>query len=274
MNRKQHLQMSKGPAKPSTPATLSGAFVACAMALLAAAPAMAETITFDAMTPATYTSGVTLNASHFNLALVEGPGAAAIGAVGSTGVIATAGDPFACDIAACPSGASGNYLGILNDGALTVSLDNTLGRGFVLGGLDFAFLAPFVGLLDGSYGKLQLSGTGWGGASASALFDLPGQDAAGNFVFNRALMGNFGANIFTSLTINACVYNADMVCTNTLADPAFNQAQFAIDNLDLSVVPEPASGLLIALGLGALGLASRRRSNVAAPSTTPFAQGI
>ncbi len=40
-----------------------------------------------------------------------------------------------------------------------------------------------------------------------------------------------------------------------------NQAQFALDDLNLTEVPEPASVALMLLGLAGLGSVSRRRRN-------------
>ncbi|NRR30725.1 PEP-CTERM sorting domain-containing protein [Oxalobacteraceae bacterium] len=43
-----------------------------------------------------------------------------------------------------------------------------------------------------------------------------------------------------------------------------NQAQFGIDNLNVSAVPEPATYLMMGLGLAGLGLARRRAAKAAA----------
>lgn len=249
--------------------------LAGALALGASSTALANTIRFDNLTPETYNSGVTLNTQHFNLLLLEGAPAAAAGFVGSTGVIAKANDEFGCNVASCPSGASGNYLGILNDGAVRISLDGSVGIGFTLRGLDFAFIAPLVGMPNASYGQLLLNGVTTSGTAISAVLDLPGQNAARNFVFANGLLdAGFFSSILSSVTINACVYDADFACTNSVDSPAMNQAQFAVDNLQLNVVPEPSTALLLALGIVGLGAASRRRSTATARSNPLRAQGI
>lgn len=251
--------------------------IAGALALAAAPAAMADTITFDGMTPDTFNSGVTLHVPYFKLALVEGPIATFYGLpAGSTGVIAAGNDAAACDmgdVTACPVGTNGNYLGILNDGAVTISLDGTLGLGFTLDRLKFDFLAP-VPLFDGSYGQLQLNGIDLSGNAIARSFALPGQDGSGHFMFDTALLdAAFTSTVLSSITINACV-NDGTGCNNSLASPAFNLAQFALDDINVNVVPEPASGLLFMLGLGAFGLAARRRTVASAPSTPLLAEGI
>jgi hypothetical protein len=249
---------------------LATSVIAGALALAAAPGAMADTITFDGMVRDTFDSGVTLHVPYFNLALVEGPVAAFYGFAGATGVIAAGNDATACDVASCPVGASGNYLGILNDGAVTISLDGTLGVGFTLSRLKFAFLAP-VPQFDGSYGRLQLNGIDNSGNAIARSFALPGQDGNGHFIFDTALLDSaFTSTVLSSITINACV-NDGTGCINSLANPANNLAQFALDDINVNVVPEPASGLLFMLGLGAVGLAARRRTAASAPSTSLLA---
>ncbi len=49
--------------------------------------------------------------------------------------------------------------------------------------------------------------------------------------------------------------------------PAFNQGQFALDNINISAVPEPSTYMLMLAGLGAIGMLSRRRAGKFAAST-------
>jgi hypothetical protein len=227
--------------------------------LLCAAPAFADVVTFDSLPASANESGTSLGESGYNMLFVEGPVAAELGLVSGIGSVIDSSDPFSCDIIACPAGASGKYLAILNDGAVQLSHPGAL-SGFTVTGFDFAFMPPTpVG--PGNYGQLQLSGVNWQGATVMTRLDFPGQNADGSFLFgSAALDAAFRANVFSSLTISACIYDADAVCSNSFASPAFNQAQFALDNLSLNAVPEPASFLLAALGLGALGLSRRRKA--------------
>jgi len=236
-------------------------------ALVCAAPAMAATITFETLPASAHESGTSVSASGYNMLFVEGAYGADFGVVSGIGTILNAGDPDSCFITGCPAGASGNYLAILNDGAVQFTQTSQAG-GFNVHGLNFAFVAPApVG--PGNYGQLQLAGVRWDGSVVSTALDFPGQDDNGSFMFGSAMLdAGFRAQVFKSLTVNACIYDMDQVCSNSLASPAFNQAQFALDNIALNDVPEPASFLLFGLGIGALGLSRRRAARKAASPVT------
>lgn len=230
------------------------------------APASATIIDFSDLPPSAHPSGVTLSEDGFNMALVEGPVGAFYGVVSGTGTIADGTDPATCDVITCPAEADGNYLMVLNDGAVRFSRNTTAG-GFRLTGLDLAFLAP-VAVPDGDYGMLRLSGIALDGTVSNTTLAFPGQNAANQFVFgNASLAPDFSRLTFRSLTIDACLYDADDNCTNSFEFPAQNQAQFAIDNLNFQEVPEPGSLLLAGLGFGALVLQRRRQRAAHANAT-------
>lgn len=234
-----------------------------AATLCSAAPAFADTLTFSSLPPAVYESGTAISESGYNMLFVEGPVTADLGIVSGTGAVIDGNDDFSCTVVGCPGGANGNYLSILNDGGVQFTHPGML-NGFTISGLNFAFVTPApVG--PGNYGQLVLSGINWQGQAVSANLDFPGQNDSGQFMFGAAsLSAAFRANVFSSLTISACIFDADLVCSNSLASPAFNQAQFAIDDVVLNAVPEPGSFLLAGLGLGALGLIRRRKLATAA----------
>lgn len=251
----------------NTPRLRGAAMLSLAASLCCAAPAFADVVNFETLPPSANESGVTLSEAGYNMLLVEGPVAAAFGMVGATGSVIDSNDPASCDIIACPAGATGNYLAVLNDGAVRFSHPGVL-SGFTLTGFDFAFVAP-VAVPGGSYGQLQLSGVNWQGATIRADLDFPGQNANNNFLFGSAeLSAAFRANVFSSLTISACLFDGMGGCFNSFDNPAFNQAQFALDNLQLNAVPEPTSFLLFGLGIGALGLARRRAARKNLSSTS------
>lgn len=242
--------------------------VAGALALFCAAPAFADTITFESIAPSGYFAGETVNEAGYDILMLDGPFG------GANGVVMDDGD---CAVAACPAGATGQYLGVLNDGGVSFALTDNALAGFNLGGFDFAFIAAVGGLPNFNYGRLQLSGLLADGTSLMTAFDFPAQNANGDYVFSGANLDNsFRSAVFKSLTFNACMFDDSLNCVNSLDNPAFYTAQFALDNLQLNAVnavPEPVSFLLVGLGMGAMAL-GRRRAVKPAHLNNLQAQGI
>jgi hypothetical protein len=92
-------------------------------------------------------------------------------------------------------------------------------------------------------------------------------DDSGNPLFDTATLGSvFASSTLNSLTIRACLFDGVGGCTvaQDWSDPSIYQAQFAIDNVNLTTVPEPGSLALLGLGVSALAL---RRRKAAARST-------
>ena len=237
------------------------------LALAFAAPAMAGTIDFESQPPAAYQSDESITSDGYNLLFVNGPVAQFFGFASAIGTVLDSADPSSCDVTGCPEGAAGSYLGILNDGAVKLSRAGQ-NAWFTVDSLDFAFVAPLP-IGPGDFGRLVLSGELKDGGTMSTMLAFPGQNNAGQFTFGAsALDAAFRGAVFTSLTINACLWDFAGECSNSLDSNAGNQAQFAIDNVVLNDVPEPGSIALFGLAAGALGLSRRRAARKAAPSAT------
>jgi hypothetical protein len=186
----------------------------------------------------------------------------ASGGGGASGMIADGANQYTCDVSQCPSGNSTHYYLGLNDGGLNVARIDS--KAFQLKGLDFAFMAPLAGLQNFNYGQLSLTGTLLGGGTVHTQFDFPTQDADGLYTFGSAALNtSFSNATLTSLTVSACMFGNDNQCYN----PADNQAQFGIDNLNVTAVPEPETYAMLLAGLAAMGLLSRRRTPSATPKT-------
>jgi hypothetical protein len=231
----------------------AGAAVIGALALMSAAPVMADTIDFDALDANTFNGLDTFDAGAYHFAVIDSPVAGPTG-TGFAGAIGNGGDPFLCAIAACPSGNSSMfYLGV-NDGSVNISRGDN--KAFRLGSIDYAFLAPVDNLPGYSYGALTVTGTTTSGGTISYAFDFPALEGGNSPFLSASLASKFGSTAFSSVTISSCIFTEDG-CVN----PFDNQAQFAFDNLTLAPVPEPQTYAMLGLGLAAISLVSRRRAN-------------
>ena len=266
MNRSSHARVSPATVTPSATRGRTTVLAALAtLSVLASAPAFADVLSFDSLRPDIYESGQTLNTSSYNLLFLADPTTAAGGGVSGVGAILDGRVGSSCDIAACPQGATGNYLAILNDGGVNFARADH--QAFTLAGFDYSFIAPVSGLPNQNWGQLQLSGTLSDGQVISTSLAFPGQGSNGNYYFQSAsLLSGFSNYAFTGLTFNACIFNDTGVCSNSIDFPAFNQGQFALDNINVSAVPEPSTYMLMLAGLGAIGMLSRRRTGKFAAS--------
>jgi hypothetical protein len=226
---------------------------ALAMMSLSAAPAMATTINFESLLPTTYDGGALFSEAGYNMLVLDSIAGSGSGFAGG---IANGLDPFSCAITACPVGNNSFFYMGVNDGGLKLSRNDS--AAFSIKGLDYAFLAPIEGLPNYAYGQLTLVGQKVGGGTLATSFDFPMLNGNGNSIFtSTSFTSAFGNTAFSSLVISACLFDDANHCYN----PAGNQAQFSIDNVSVTAVPEPSTYAMLGLGLAAIGLVSRRRAN-------------
>jgi PEP-CTERM motif len=258
------------PAVNSTPGVLKKLLCASLIGAVGAiaAPASAGVVTFDNVRNITtpqlnagdtaYNTGDAFTEAGLTMRVTNSAGADA-DEYGLVGALVDSDNAFACFITSCPVGNGSTYFAGLNDGILNLNYAGA--AGFRIGGLSYAFVAPTGGLANGSYGQLVLTGTTASGSTMSVASDFPGQNAAGSFTFDQFLIDRaFRGTTFTSLSINACLFDENGVCSSE-RDFTQNQAQFALDNLNFSVVPEPTSVALMLAGLAGIGSMTRRRRN-------------
>ncbi|MCX7207522.1 MAG: NF038120 family PEP-CTERM protein [Proteobacteria bacterium] len=217
------------------------------MALLSAAigltlpAAQASVLNFDAMAHDIYNGGDLLKDSSFDFNVVGG---------GMAGAITNS---ASCDIIDCPKGNSSNFYLASNDSGFTISNSDNLG--FLLSSFESSLVAPVAQNIPFSVAKLIVSGRDINNVSFADYFDLPGQNAAGNWTFSQFNFTN-PARIYKEVSFFSCLTTTSGDCVDISA----NQSQFAIDNINVTAVPEPAEWLLMMLGLASITMVMRRKN--------------
>ena len=159
-----------------------------------------------------------------------------------------------CSDLLCPANDPTGYVGILNDGALLFG--HADGFRFSIRSLS----ASFIGSgdpLQTTPGFVRLQGMR-NGVSTLATFALTGLDADGHLNFGTVNTGAFGDIEFDYVYAYAYACPAPGA-GNTCSRFSTDRAQFALDDIVIEHVPEPASVALV-LAAGVAAGVSRRRA--------------
>ena len=159
-----------------------------------------------------------------------------------------------CFSVLCPTNNPSTFYGSLNDGA--VAIGRMDGQSFAVNGFDASFLGASGSSLPPVSGLLRLQGFTSTGATLTETFQLAGPNAGGELGFGSyQTSGSFAFTLFETVYAFGFACNAGGTCNAFSTD----RAQFAMDNISVSAVPEPETTALFGLGLVAMVAAVRRR---------------
>jgi hypothetical protein len=215
---------------------LSAAFVGLFMLV----PQAHAAIDFESIAPTLFFGGDTLSENGFTMTQN-----------GNFGVVDTAADAFF--VAQPPSGNPTQFYAGLNDSQLTLMRSD--GGFFRLGGFDAGFVAPVPQDPGVAAGRIQVSAIDMLGNPVFSSWDLglSADDGTHSFLTFATPADFAGFGFLKSAVFNACVY-VDSACLS----PYLNLGQFALDNVNVVAIPEPATAALMLLGLAGLAARARR----------------
>lgn len=158
----------------------------------------------------------------------------------------------ACAGIECPVNNATDYIALVNDAAIVFG--STDGFTFSVQSVNASFIGFNVpGASTSAF--LALQGVR-GGAAATAYYELSGLDANGQVSFETIDTGAFGNFEFDY--VYAFAYACEAGGANCTAFST-NEAQFALDDIVIEHIPEPASLALVGVaGLALLGARRRR----------------
>jgi hypothetical protein len=166
------------------------------------------------------------------------------------------GSDFTCDSGmACPPNKTGTYYAALNDSYMDIMYE--AGAGFMLKSFDASFVGgnPSLASYPNPPGLIRVQAFRANGSYLTQDFWLNGPTASGFQLDHFETTGDFANTVF----VEALVFG--FACDTTGNCKAFqtDKGQFAIDNIAMTDVPEPATAAIVGLGLLGLGAARRRR---------------
>lgn len=149
-----------------------------------------------------------------------------------------------------PTGSSGQFYFASNEGQLEITRPD--GLPFQLNSFSAAFVPLDPPSLQAT--AIVVIGQFVGGSTSAISWAFPAASPGLHPFVNYVAPGDF-TNL-VGLTFRACSVSGLTIC----GEPLMNNGQFAIDNISLTPVPEPASGALLALGAAALALRLRHQA--------------
>lgn len=221
----------------------------------AAAPAHADTIRFEGYNSITLGTDV-YTENNYNVGFYANT---TDGGVNSLVGQFIDGDGSVCDSGSmlCPKNISGNYYAAFDDSYLDITGVN---GGFLhVNSFDASFIggSTSTGAYAGTPGLVRVQGFLANGSSLSETYALTGATSTGFQFAHFDASAAFAANDFIEVAIFGYTCDTSGSCN------AFNsnRGQFAIDNIALNEVPEPATLAIVGLGMLGLGAARRRRTS-------------
>lgn len=171
---------------------------------------------------------------------------------GLVGAVFDGTDLGVCGNMTCPTNNLSNYYAALNDGLL--SMKATSGTAFHVTGFDSSYINPLSDHVADP-AVLAIQGVRADGSIAEEYYSLY-EPAWGFLQYHTSTA--FSAESFVQVNFYAysCNYSGNCYAFNS------NKAQFALDNINVTAVPEPASYAMLGLGLAVLGVVARRRRPV------------
>lgn len=163
-----------------------------------------------------------------------------------------------CAGVTCPVNQTGNFYAGLNDGYLLIgAMNNAVLR---LNSFSASFIGASGDAIAAVPGILRISAVSAANATlATQDFNLTGPNSSGQLSFSTFTAGAALSNA------NAAFYRLRVAYCDSTGACSFtstNKGQYAIDNIDITAVPEPSQWALFGLGLAGVAAVARRRRSV------------
>ncbi|HEY8977931.1 MAG TPA: NF038120 family PEP-CTERM protein [Burkholderiaceae bacterium] len=245
-----------------TKAALGAVAIVCAGAVHAMTIDFENVDTSGVLLPPLVLDGDYLTQTGFTFGIYDPHNASPFPDNALVGSLSNGSDATTCLDGVCPHGNPSNFLETVNDG---VFFANHGGDQLTLNSFRAAFLAPAgVQLSSGTAAYLAVEADRADGSYAVGVFAMKGP-SGGDTSFASYLAANAqiigGSGTLTSGDVTS-LYAYAFYCNPSSGSCNFgtsDRGQFALDDVSITAVPEPSSWLLLAAGLGALGLSARRR---------------